>query len=145
MQVSDVVSLASLRYDPAPLLDAGIHVHVLPLAGPVPAPHITNTLHRIAAAASGAVAVHGGARRRAGGGGAASTAGTLALQLMRTCGLRAREAVAWLRILRPGGLLPAPVARFLCDEEACPSPPPRSPPPQSPPPPPSPAPVARFL
>jgi hypothetical protein len=64
---------------------------------------------------------------------------------MRTCGLRAREAVAWLRILRPGGLLPAPVARFLCDEEACPSPPPRSPPPQSPPPPPSPAPVARFL
>jgi hypothetical protein len=58
IQVTDVVALVPLDYDPTTLLDAGIHVHLLPLAGPVPTHSTAATFRRIAAAARGAVAVH---------------------------------------------------------------------------------------
>jgi hypothetical protein len=96
---------------------AGLAAHGLALAdvpcdaGEVPCPEAIAKVLRIADVLPGAVAVHAGP-------GAPCRAGTLAgLYLMRSCGFSAREALAWLRLVRPGSVA-SRQQRYLFERES---------------------------
>ena len=97
--VSTVVRLNSPHYDPRAFTDRGIDHFDLDFGGqPTPSPVAVSAFFKIVDGARGAVAVHG----REGVGRAATLA---ALYLMRSHRFKAREAMAWLRIMRPGSVL----------------------------------------
>jgi hypothetical protein len=99
LNVSAVVRLNSVHYDARAFTDRGIqHVDLDCGSSPTPPPCAIAAFFRIVDAAPGAVAVHG----RGGHGRAATLA---ALYLMRSHGFRAREATAWLRLMRLGSVL----------------------------------------
>jgi cell division cycle 14 len=110
MGVSTVVRLNEPEYDAADFADNGIELVDLPFedCSAPPAP-IVAAFMEVMRGAPGAVAVH----CRAGLG----RTGTLAaVYLMATHGFAAREAMGWLRIVRPGSVI-GEQQRFLCDLE----------------------------
>ena len=108
--VSTVVRLNSPHYDPRAFTDRGIDHIDLDFGGqPTPSPVAVSAFFKIMDGARGAVAVHG----REGVGRAATLA---ALYLMRSHRFKAREAMAWLRIMRPGSVL-GEQERYLVDVE----------------------------
>jgi cell division cycle 14 len=109
--VSSVMSLNEPAYFADEFESRGLRHHVLAF-GPwaVPSTTAVDAFFRIADAAPGAVAVHSA-------GGYGRTGTLAALYLMRRHGFRAREAVAWLRVCRPGSVDGEQHA-FLCRLEA---------------------------
>jgi cell division cycle 14 len=107
---STVVRLCAPRYDPAAFAAAGLAHRDLPFPDcTAPPPDVVARFLRIADAAPGLVAVH----CRAGLG----RTGTLAaLYAMRRHGFAAREAIAWLRIVRPGCVI-GEQQHYLCAVE----------------------------
>ena len=99
--VRAVVRLNAPEYDAAAFAREGLGFVDLTVAdGACPSPEAAAKFLRIVDAVPGTVAVHSGA-----GLGRAPT--LVALYLMRRHGFAAREAVAWLRAVRPGSVLPA--------------------------------------
>jgi hypothetical protein len=101
-------------YDASAFAARGIEVEDLALVngGGVPTLAEIDRFLSLARHASGAVAVHGGA------GGGLGAAGTLiAAHLIREHRFRAKDAIAWVRMIHPDAL-PAPHQRFLRAAEA---------------------------
>ena len=101
--VTDIVQLNEApAYDPADFTARGLRHHRLAFAGgALPPPAVAERFLAIAAAAGvgrGAVAVHCAS-------GLGRTGTLIALHLMRARGFAAREAIAWLRIMRPGSVV----------------------------------------
>ena len=94
--VQAVVRCSAARYDRRGFEDAGIAVVDLPFEdGAAPPVDVVAKFLGLVEALPGAVAVHGGS--------GLGRAGTLiALYVMKHHGFTARQAVGWLRILRPG-------------------------------------------
>jgi cell division cycle 14 len=98
--VTAVVRLSRrAEYDRRRFADRGLQHHDLDFGGgPTPSPAAVAAFFRIVDGAAGVVALHG--RESLG------RAGTLAaLHLMRAHGFAAREAIAWVRVMRPGSVL----------------------------------------
>ncbi len=97
--VSAVVRVNSPHYDRQVFVERGFeHVDLDFGGGPTPPSHAANQFLKLVEQAGGVVAVHGSE--------SLGRAGTLiALHLMRSHGFGALEAVAWLRIMRPGSVL----------------------------------------
>ena len=114
--VAAVVQLNEEQYDPAAFTARGIRHHALPFpdcASPPPAVFAAFlNVADAALAAGGAVAVHCLA-------GLGRTGTLIALHLMRSHGFTAREAMGWLRVMRPGSVI-GPQQHFLCAAEARP-------------------------
>ena len=99
LNVSDVVQLNESCYDPAAFAAAGIAHHNLALGdGPVPPPAVLRAFLAAVEAAPGAVAVHCES-------GLGRTGTLIAVFLMKHRGFTAREAMGWLRVMRPGSVL----------------------------------------
>ena len=112
MGVTAVVRLCGAEYDARAMAAAGMEHHDLPLrASASPPARVVRGFFAAADAAAGAVAVHCGAAR--------GPAGTLlALWLMRTRGFAAREALAWVDLVRPGSAAGAAQLGYVCSMEA---------------------------
>ena len=107
MGVSTVIRLNSRAYDPTPLQSAGIrclHIDLADDSLPQPAPLLA--FLDAVAAADGAVAVHCTE-------GLGRTGTLAAAHLMAAHGFSAREAMGWLRVVRPGSVVGAQ-QHFLC-------------------------------
>jgi hypothetical protein len=105
---------AACGYDASAFAARGIEVEDLPLLddGGVPTLAEIDRFLLLARHAPGAVAVHGGA------GGGLGAAGTLiAAHLIRAHRFRAKDAIAWVRMIHPDAL-PVPHQRFLRSAEA---------------------------
>jgi cell division cycle 14 len=111
MEVSIVVRLNEPEYDPADFEEHGIRCVDLEFEDctPPPAHIVAEFLHTVDRAA-GAVAVHCKA-------GLGRTGTLIAAYLMRTHGFTAREAMGWLRIVRPGSVI-GEQQEYLCRLEA---------------------------
>ena len=97
--VSDVVQLNESCYDPAAFAAAGIAHHDLALGdGAVPPLAVVRAFLAAVEAAPGVVAVHCEA-------GLGRTGMLIAVYLMKHRGFTAREAMGWLRVMRPGSVL----------------------------------------
>ena len=97
--VSDVVQLNEACYDPAAFAAAGIAHHDLALGdGAVPPLAVVRAFLAAVEAAPGVVAGHSEA-------GLGRTGTLIAVYLMKNRGVTAREAMGWLRVMRPGSVL----------------------------------------
>ena len=96
--VSDVVQLNAGAYVPADLAAAGVAHHDLAFSGCVPPLAAVRGFLAAVAAAPGSVAIHCES-------GLGSTGTLIAVYLMKHHGFTAREAMGWLRVMRPGSVL----------------------------------------
>ena len=108
--VSTVVRLNEAQYDRTVFTKAGFqHFDLFFNEGTTPAYDIVDRFHRIADTATGVVAVHCKSGR-------GRTGTLIAAHLIRSHGFTAREAIAWLRVMRPGSVL-GEQQLFLCEQE----------------------------
>ena len=109
--VTTVVRLNEPEYDAGVFAEQGIAVLELPFDDCAPPPpHVAEAfLAAVDGAGGGSVAVHCKA-------GLGRTGTLIALYLMRSCGFRAREAMGWLRIMRPGSVI-GEQQHYLCAVE----------------------------
>ena len=110
--VTDVVRLNNpSSYDRSAFLQAGFQHHDMPFSdGSPPSARILERFLEVMDASSGAVAVHCKA-------GLGRTGTLAAAYIMRNFGFSAREAMAWVRIVRPGSIV-GPQQHFLDQLEA---------------------------
>ena len=109
--VQAVVRLNEPKYDAADFVKGGIAVADLPFDDCTPPPpDVVATFLTLAEALPGALAVHCKS-------GLGRTGTLIALYMMKHHGFTAREAMGWLRIVRPGSVI-GPQQQYLCDKEA---------------------------
>ena len=105
-----VVRLNEPQYSKRAFTDAGIAVADMYFEDcSCPPPRVVARFLAVAEAVPGALAVHCKA-------GLGRTGTLIALYMMKHHGFRAREAIAWLRIVRPGSVI-GPQQQYLCDME----------------------------
>ena len=109
--VQVVVRLCEARYDAAEWEREGLALADLPIEDcTVPPPGVVVKFLAIAEGVPGALAVHCKT-------GLGRTGTLIALYMMKHHGFTARQAMGWLRILRPGSVI-GPQQQYLCDSEA---------------------------